>query len=144
MFEMTDCWITDSLDFQAPGGPLQLSELRCTWEGEGSTVRFFRLRFLVDAATWARIDADELFALEKARRGATFRGGFVKDKPIEIEAELRQEHLGLLMNEEVEDILDAAAMVLATPALQEASAWRGRLAVQERLPGLKGGFTMQS
>jgi hypothetical protein len=141
MFDLLECWLASELALQAPDGPLEARELQVRWEGEGAVVGAFFLRFQVSLQDWARIDEAELFELHKARRGEHFAGGFLDSAPIEIEVRLRD---GLLskVTHEAEDIFDAAANVLATPELQRESAWVGQLAVQERLPGLKTGFTM--
>lgn len=141
MFDLLECWVAAELTLDMADGPLQARELQVRWEGEGEVVSAFFLRFQVSVEDWARIDAAELFELYKAERGDHFAGGFLDSAPIEIEVRLRDAWLAKATHE-AEDIFDAAANLLATHELQREAAWVGQLAVQERLPGLKTGFTM--
>ncbi len=143
MFDLLTCWVASELPFKTPdGSELVLREIQCMWEGEGSTVSSFTLRFQVDLATWQRIDAAEHFGLDVARRGEHSGGGFRGEAPVEIEARLKPQHLALVNAERVVDILDAATEILISEILCSTEAWDGMLAVQERIPGLKTGFAM--
>jgi len=143
MFDLLNCWLASELAFNtADGEELTLREIQCAWEGEGSTVSSFTLRFQVDLATWHRIDAAEHFGLDVARRGEHSGGGFRGESPIEIEARLKPQHLPLVNADRVKNILDAAAEILISDLLRSTDAWEGMLAVQERIPGLKTGFAM--
>ena len=146
MFELDTCVLSSEIAFFPPQGePLHLKRVHAQWQGQGQTISQFSIRFQVDAETYAKIDQMALFHLDPELRSMQFGGQFKEDHPIEIEAILAAPLLSLLNTPKITDIFDACAEIVCGDQenpLRKTESWWGTLAVQEVIPGLKGGYQM--